>query len=442
MTWTPRNDKQIFLDIEEIDPPVPRGLLDPLANNAPNPFRGYHAKRLSAERDIRPEQPAGPGIGDDGTGATHTIHHFLTHATRDSAIVERTMLDDLNTIFGTDAYFTRIDTREDRATWEVYLDEEHKGRIRLSRSGSGLKTIILVLAYLHLLPRIDGTDPQTYLYAFEELENNLHPALQRRLLHFLKEFALKYGCHFFLTTHSPVEIDYFARDEHAQVLHITHDTKHATVTIVSAYAQGKTILDDLDLRASDILQSNGVIWVEGPSDRIYLNRWIELCTDGALREGAHYQILQYGGSLLSHLTALPPDTPSDAIHILTTNRNAAVLIDSDKHSSTDELNATKRRIIQELARISGLAWITAGRTIENYIPDSIWQPFGDALGQYDHAITFISDKNPAASTTLPTDKVTLARRITPQLKKEDLATLDLTKQLASICQRIKEWNGN
>ena len=37
----------------------------------------------------------------------------------------------------------------------------------------------------------------------------------------------------------------------------------------------KGCLDDIGIKASDILQSNGIIWVEGPSDRIYINKWID-----------------------------------------------------------------------------------------------------------------------------------------------------------------------
>ena len=33
------------------------------------------------------------------------------------------------------------------------------------------------------------------------------------------------------------------------------------------------LVDDLGIKASDILQSNGIIWVEGPSDRIYINKF-------------------------------------------------------------------------------------------------------------------------------------------------------------------------
>ena len=32
-----------------------------------------------------------------------------------------------------------------------------------------------------------------------------------------------------------------------------------------------------------------LIWVEGPSDRIYINRWIELFSEGKLEEGRDHQ---------------------------------------------------------------------------------------------------------------------------------------------------------
>jgi putative ATP-dependent endonuclease of OLD family len=276
-----------------------------------NPFRGYHFRRLNAERNIEPEEPGVAAISDHGAGTTRTIHHFLHSAARhQEALVEVDILRDLNAIFGADGTFTRIATREiEDNKVELYLDEATKGRIPLSRSGSGLKTVLLVLVLIHLIPALDRADANTYLYAFEELENNLHPALQRRLLRFLRATSEERHCRFFLTTHSPVDIDYFARDPSAQVLHVTHDRRNAIVTTVSDYLRGRSILDDLDVRASDILQANGIIWVEGPSDRLYLNRWIELWTDRALREGAHYQILQYGGSLLAHLDVEPPIGP-------------------------------------------------------------------------------------------------------------------------------------
>jgi putative ATP-dependent endonuclease of the OLD family len=122
----------------------------------------------------------------------------------------------------------------------------------------------------------------------------------------------------------------------------------------------------LDVRASDLLQANGLIWVEGPSDRTYINKWIELSSTGKLKEGIHYQIVFYGGRLLSHLTAEPER--DDLVNIFSVNRNAIVVMDSDKKSHGDPINATKTRIKTEIERVGGIVWITDGREVENYLP--------------------------------------------------------------------------
>ena len=43
---------------------------------------------------------------------------------------------------------------------------------------------------------------------------------------------------------------------------------------VDTYRDSCHILDDLEARASDLLQANGIVWVEGPSDRIYFKNRI------------------------------------------------------------------------------------------------------------------------------------------------------------------------
>ena len=149
--------------------------------------------------------------------------------------------------------------------------------------------MLLVLIYLHLIPAVETKSLQEYLFGFEELENNLHPALQRRLLSYLRKTAVEKGCHFFLTTHSSVVIDLFASDDQAQILHVTHNGKQASVRTVKTYIENCGVLDDLDIRASDLLQANGIVWVEGPTDRLYFNHWVSEWTDGKLKEGTHYQ---------------------------------------------------------------------------------------------------------------------------------------------------------
>jgi hypothetical protein len=124
----------------------------------------------------------------------------------------------------------------------------------------------------------------------------------------------------------------------------------------------------LGFRASDIVQANAVIWVEGPSDRIYIRRWMQvLRTD--LVEGVHFSLLFYGGALLRHLAA-DDNTVSEFISLPKINRNFSVVIDSDKTGARAQVNATKKRVRQEMETgpAAGSAWITKGYTIENYVP--------------------------------------------------------------------------
>ena len=110
----------------------------------------------------------------------------------------------------------------------------------------------------------------------------------------------------------------------------------------------KYILDDLGVLASDLFQSNGIIWVEGPSDRIYIKKWLEL-VDPELKENKDYTFLYYGGRLLAHYTSLPSNDEDTKkyISILLTNKNSAIVMDSDKKTNWAKLNATKLRVIDE-----------------------------------------------------------------------------------------------
>ncbi|MFF2851601.1 hypothetical protein ACFVT5_35500 [Streptomyces sp. NPDC058001] len=124
-------------------------------------------------------------------------------------------------------------------------------------------------------------------------------------------------------------------------------------------------------RPSDLLQTNAVIWVEGPSDRIYLKHWIER-TEKDLIEGIHYSIMFYGGGLLNHLTSTDEEV-TDFIKLRRLNRHLAIVIDSDRTQADMPINETKQRVRDEfdIDPAQGFAWITDGYTIENYVPPAI-----------------------------------------------------------------------
>lgn len=436
----------------EIDPPmkVPATFLNKLVNANVYPFSGYAFKRLQSDRDMIPEiDDHPPVIKSNGQGATNLIQNFLNKEGLPRALVEEILLNALNSIFETEGRFTRIDVQQlSNNAWEVYLEESEKGWVPLSNSGSGLKTILLVLALLYLTPSIEKKPVSNYLFGFEELENNLHPALQRRLFLYLREFAVEHGCKVFLSTHSSVAIDLFATDENTQILHVTHDRKSAIVKRVVTYIDNKGILDDLDIRASDLLQANGIVWLEGPSDRLYFNRWMEIFSDGKIREGAHYQCVFYGGRLLAHLSASDPDVnPDDVVKILWVNRNAILIIDSDRTKKGASINSTKQRILSEIGKVGGLGWVTAGKEIENYIPNQALASYYKKdhlppLDPYEDVEEYLNTVKNGEGNRFSRKKVLFAEHICPHISKEAIiGNLDLHDQISAALKIIYIWNG-
>lgn len=411
-----------------------------------NPLMGKKVIRLSAERNILPE-PDGHSINvaSNGQGATSLIYQILNFAKFDRELVAKDLLKKLNAIVTPDMHFIGIHTRKyEDNTWEIFLEEDSKGLISLTHTGSGLKTILLVLILMELVPLIDRLDPSKVIYAFEELENYLHPALQRRLLAYVRDKAKADQSLVFITTHSNIAIDMFSRDQNAQIVHVKHDGKVGNTQKATTYIDFRSVIDDLDIRASDILQANSLIWVEGPSDRIYINHWINLWTNGSLKEGEHYQIVFYGGRLLSHLSAASPDEEEKLINMLRVNSNAAIIIDSDRRMSRSPINKTKKRLKDEIESIGGLCWITNGKEIENYVPLSIYQKiYGREvsldLEPYSPINLSLDSMRHGEGEKFLRNKVLFAEKVVTYFIKEDFSE-SLSEKVNQLCRAIKKWN--
>lgn len=437
------------------------------------PIRGKIFRQILADRDIQPEPTSNTiKLEGDGRGATNIVRRFINSASpqfpRD--IIRGQMLEALNQIFGNDGRFLEIsiqhldgnDSEKAQDLWEIYLNQEHKGLVALSQSGSSLKTVFLVLLNLLAIPHIEKKKLRDYVFAFEELENNLHPSLLRRLLEYLESFANKTGDDsiisqptFFLTTHSNVALDFFSGRDHAQIVHVSHDGKSGSTQTINQSSKQLEVIRELGSRASDLLQANGIIWVEGPSDRVYLNRWIELYSDGEWEEGRHYQCMFYGGGLLANLgVGFDEDNVNDLIDLLKINPNAIVISDSDKAKPRAHLKERVKRIRDEFKKQNpkySLHWILEAREIENYLTAD--------LAREAHSKTLASAKDPEKhesffpKTSEPKsylestmkrktfDKTELALLTTPHMEKEIMANrFDLDCQMKKIIELIKTWN--
>lgn len=412
-------------------------------------LRSFRHIKLDADRDIIPESiDEGMLLSSGGVGATRTIHKYLQHVGFDRSLIQKTLLTALNQVFSPDIEFNEIATRfhSESNQWEIFLGETSKGPIALSASGSGLKTVILTLLNLLVRPDFEQKPVNSYIFSLEELENNLHPALQRNLFIYLEAFALTNKCHIFLTTHSNVAIDIFGHSEHSQILHIMRSEDGITGNTYIGDAVGHGVLDDLGVRASDLLQANGLIWVEGPSDRVFLKKWIDLWSNHELSEGRHYQFVFYGGSVLANIDARLPDNDTrEAITAFKINRNFAFVCDSDRRNSNGSLKPRVAQLIKEVADTRAMVWVTRCKEIENYIPKEAFEAAHGKtklaqIGEYEAIQDFLR-KNKISSAKEYTNKHSKAFAYAEHLTKDNLSFRpELEEQVTALVKKIRAWN--
>lgn len=427
----------------------------------PDQLKKKDISKIESERDITPEedQKDKTVVSSNGAYCTNIIQKYVHDSDKDRELITVQLLNALNEIFNPDSIFKEITVRRhDDDKWEIYFYEEKKGLVPLSKSGSGLKTIIQVLLNLLVVPENHNAKASDYVFIFEELENNLHPSLLRRLFSYIEKFAIEKECTFFITTHSPVVIDKFSACNIAQMIHVTHDGKTARTKTIENFSDKSYLLDDIGAKASDLMQANGIVWLEGPSDRIYFNKWIELISNGEIKEHKDYECAFFGGSILSHFNADGDNLDKDFIDLLKINRNAVLITDSDKTSKKMQLKERVIKITKEMEEIGAFVWVTEVKEIENYIPAKVLETLFNKsslpeIEKYQHFYYLPEDKKRKQnklknegywqkhSFTKTYDKVSLARNVVTTLSVELMEErYDWKEKMCRIKDLIIKWN--
>ena len=298
----------------------------------------------------------------------------------------------------------------------------------LSSLGTGIHEVIILASAATIL--------ENQIVCIEEPEIHLHPLLQKLLLRYLAENTTN---QYFIATHSAHILDV----PHVSIFRIRLEDGKSIVDLALTDLEKSTICDELGYKASDLLQSNCIVWVEGPSDRIYLNHWIH-AKDDSLIEGIHYSIMFYGGRLLSHLSA-DDEEVQDFIALKRLNRHLGIVIDSDKKSADDEINGTKKRIEAEFKKDSDFVWVTQGKEIENYLKPEL---IGTALNsiyaqdikirQYAEYSNCIEYHKKDESKFKTADKVKVANQIANM--DADFNVLDLNERVDALVCYIHKAN--
>lgn len=306
--------------------------------------------------------------------------------------------------------------------------------LHIDSLGDGIKQILMIAAACIYF--------DDHLVLLEEPEIHLHAGVQRKLMRFLEANT---SSQYLIATHSAHVLDLPG----SKIFHVTHDGKSSKVAPAVRTSDVQQVCLELGYMASDLLQANYTIWVEGPSDRVYWARWLQL-VDPELIEGVHFSIMSYGGYLIDgvHLRDEPDPATEDLVQLLKLGRQCVVIADSDLESAEGALRPTLQRLRAE-SEVPGNGdvivcdWV---RTVENLVPRELFRRV--VLERHQRAGRLLKTATSFTAFDPPFlgmrrgsySKVTIAKDVAAQLTREHMSERLFTtvKQLA---ETIRSANG-
>ncbi len=251
---------------------------------------------------------------------------------------------------------------------DLYIKRQNdEAPIAMQYMGTGISELTIFLSDLL-------QNKNTKQYFIEEPECHLHPGLLRRLMVQLPKLS---SAQFFITTHSNAVLDSATEQDRIYRFGLSPGTG-TSVQRCSDIVERSGILDALGISGSSLLQTNCILWVEGPSDRIYLKLWLQhhrANQQPVFIEGSDFSFVYYGGKVLSHF-AFSQGGQDELVELIKVCRYSAVVMDRDVDPSdpTEEIRETKARIQGEASKdsVHRVAVFSIGREIENDVDPQIF----------------------------------------------------------------------
>lgn len=361
----PRNAPDGRRIIEKYIPDI----LGKLRNFIIERFMKYRFAYIPAVRQIKEGKPGGEAPTRyylDGSFFIEMLKQMEEGAKYKPDIVRNTLKNELKKFPGAIAEGTDIKIRDTgKNLFEISFTSSNAPEMFLSMKGAGLMQLALLLTSLRLIPIYFHEDFSNFIFGIEEPENNLHPEWQKIFIDTIREYSQQYSTQFFVTTHSPLFMDYCIRD---RIFLFTNDEMKGTkVKQINTSERQEVfkVIDSLGFSIGNILQRKGIVYTEGPTDCNILKVFFEKLSKDATAvsnkvvDTRDYMFLPLGGNNMRHI---------DVSALIYPGQKIAIALDSEKKSEADKVEDWREKLVENARREGLFALFDLNRrSIENFL---------------------------------------------------------------------------
>ncbi len=228
--------------------------------------------------------------------------------------------------------------------------------------GDGIQSIIILTFEMF------SNANMNMIFFIEEPETYLHPKYQRRLIETFKKPEFE-SFQFFITTHSNHLLDLSFDYSGISIFTFYPSDNNLNKKFIVEKVSSDDIkpYEILGVRNSSLLLSNCTIWVEGITDRMYINKYLELYQNHYFnrlkyREDIHYSFIEYSGNNITHWSFL--DDSDQSINYKAITKKIFVIADSDS-PNTGHAKLKRQEILKE--KLKSNFYLLHTREVENLV---------------------------------------------------------------------------